>query len=280
MNSPREVRILADEARARGMRVAFVPTMGALHAGHLALVEEARKRAGFVIVSIFVNPTQFGPNEDFAAYPRNLEADVTKLGAADLVFAPEPGAIYLPGEETRVHVSGLAAHLCGPFRPGHFEGVCTVVTKLFNVVGPCVSVFGKKDYQQLAILRRVAEDLFMPIEIVGYPIVREPDGLAMSSRNAYLSPIERERALTLSRGLGLASHAFADGERNVGALRRMALGTIEAAATSIDYVTLADPATLVPLDDAATVDERALLALACRIGRTRLIDNVVLGEAA
>ena len=276
VRTPEELRTACDLARREGRRVGFVPTMGALHEGHLALVREAKRRAPFVACSIFVNPTQFGPNEDFARYPRDLEGDVGKLAGAgaDLVFAPEPEAMYPKGEQTRVRVMGLTDHLCGPHRPGHFEGVTTVVTKLFAIVGPSVAVFGKKDYQQLAVIRRMTTDLFLPVEVVGYPIVREADGLAMSSRNAYLSADERARALSLSQGLREASNAFAAGERNAGRLRRLAHAPVERAATSIDYVTVADPDALVPLSDEADVGERALVAVACRVGKTRLIDNI------
>lgn len=256
----------------------LVPTMGALHEGHLSLVREARRHASFVMCTIFVNPTQFGPNEDFSRYPRDLGGDVGKLQDASIVFAPEVSAMYPPGDETRVQVGALAAHLCGPHRPGHFEGVATVVTKLFAIAGPCTAVFGKKDYQQLAVLRRVATDLFFPVTVLGHPIVREPDGLAMSSRNAYLSPEERERALSLSRGLSAAARAFASGERNAGKLRALASADVARAATSIDYVTIADADALVPLDDAAEIGPRTVIAIACRIGKTRLIDNLVLGE--
>ena len=278
VTSPAEARAACDAARANGARVGFVPTMGALHAGHLGLVAEARRRADFVVCSVFVNPTQFGPHEDFARYPRDLAADVALLGDAALVFAPEQAAMYPGGDETRVRVGPLAAHLCGPHRPGHFEGVATVVTKLLSIVGPAVAIFGKKDYQQLAILRRVATDLFLPVEVVGFPIVREADGLAMSSRNAYLSADERARALSLSRGLAEAARAFAGGERRAGTLRALARAPIERAATSVDYVTVADADALVPFADGVDIGERAVLAVACRIGATRLIDNVVLGE--
>src|SRR5690606_32091580 len=225
------------------------------------LVRDAKRRTDFVVCSIFVNPTQFGPNEDFARYPRDLEGDVQKLEQAgcSLVFAPEAGAMYPKGEETRVRAAGLTDHLCGPHRPGHFEGVTTIVTKLFAIVGPCVAIFGEKDYQQLAVIRRMTKDLFLPVEIVGHPIVREADGLAMSSRNAYLSANERARALSLSRGLEDARAAFARGERNAGALRALVLRPVEAAATSIDYVSVADPDTLAPLADDARIEERALV---------------------
>jgi pantoate--beta-alanine ligase len=277
--TPDDTRALCEAARARGKALGFVPTMGALHEGHLALAREARRLADVVVCSIFVNPAQFGPNEDFARYPRDLDGDVRKLeGLVDIVFAPQVEALYPVGERTRVRVSGLTDHLCGPHRPGHFEGVTTVVTKLFAVVGPCVAVFGKKDYQQLAVLRRMARDLLLPVQVAGYPIVREPDGLAMSSRNAYLSAEERSRALALSRGLAVAVRAFGEGERRAGVLRRLAGDLVTPASTSVDYVTVADAETLEPHADDALVAERALLAIACHVGRTRLLDNVVLGE--
>ena len=280
LSTPAAFRAAADAARARGLTVALVPTMGALHEGHLALVTEARKHAAFVAVSIFVNPTQFGPSEDFARYPRDLGGDVTKLGGvgADAVFAPDATGMYPAGDETRVRVGALAASLCGPFRPGHFEGVATVVSKLFALAGSAVAVFGKKDYQQLAILRRMTIDLFFPVEIIGHPIVREGDGVAMSSRNAYLSPEERARARGLSRGLAAAGSSFASGERDAHVLRAQVRAEVERVATSIDYVEVADPDTLVPFADGARVPSRALVAIACRVGATRLLDNLVLGE--
>jgi pantoate--beta-alanine ligase len=279
--SPSEFRETCEAARRqRGRPVGFVPTMGALHEGHLALVREAKRRVPFVAVSIFVNPMQFGPNEDFGRYPRDLVSDVAKLASvgADAVFAPDPLAMYPEGEQTRVRAGALAEPLCGRFRPGHFEGVATVVAKLFALAGPSVAVFGKKDYQQLAILRRVATDLFFPVEIVGHPIVREADGLALSSRNAYLSAAERERALALSRGLAFAWRAFHAGERSAGALRTLVHAEVEKAADSIDYVEVTDADSLAPYAGAALVGARALIAIACRIGATRLIDNVVVGE--
>lgn len=281
--NPESFRRLCDDARRSGARVGFVPTMGALHEGHLALVREARARvgpSGLVAVSIFVNPTQFGPNEDFSRYPRDLEGDAAKVASAgaSLLFSPESTAIYPEGDATRVRVQGLTEVLCGPFRPGHFEGVATVVSKLFALVGPSVAVFGKKDYQQLAVLRRMAKDLFFPVEVVGFPIVREASGLAMSSRNAYLSPEERERALGLSRGLRKASMAFSEGERRAAALLAPVREEVERVADSIDYVDANHEDSLVPYGSEDRVHERALLAIACRIGKTRLLDNVVLGE--
>lgn len=280
VRTPEELREACDEARAKGLRVGFVPTMGALHDGHLALVRRARELAGFVVVSIFVNPTQFGPNEDLSRYPRDLDGDRAKLATAgtDIVFAPPPDAIYPAGEEARVHVGITSSSLCGPFRPGHFEGVTTVVAKLFNLVGPCVAVFGRKDFQQLAVLRRMTNDLFFPVELVGLRTVREPDGLAMSSRNAFLDTADRRRALAIARGLAAASRAFSSGERRAGALRAELTSELAKAALAVEYADVADPDTLAVFADGAFVGERALLATACRVGPTRLIDNIVLGE--
>jgi pantoate--beta-alanine ligase len=254
--------------------------MGALHRGHVALIDEAKRRASFVVVSVFVNPTQFGPNEDLARYPRTLDADVEKCtrAGADVVFAPSPEAMYPPGDETRVRVGATAGPLCGAHRPGHFEGVATVVAKLFAIAGPCVAVFGRKDYQQLRVITRMATDLFFPVEVVGLRTVREADGLALSSRNAYLSPVEREAARAIPRGLSEASRAFAGGERSAGALAGLARESVAAIATSIDYVDVADPDSLRVFGADDRVGDRALLALAIRVGTTRLIDNVVLGE--
>jgi pantoate--beta-alanine ligase len=273
-------RSACDAARSRGERVALVLTMGALHDGHLHLAREAKRHGGFVAVTIFVNPTQFGPSEDFSRYPRDLEGDRAKLATAsvDVVFAPTPGQMYPPGDATRVRVTGLTDSLCGPFRPGHFEGVATVVSKFFAAAGPSAALFGRKDYQQLQVIRRLVRDLLLPIEVIGVPTVREPDGLALSSRNAYLSAAERQRALGLSRGLRAASEAFERGERGAGVLRRLVQTEVAAVATSIDYVTVADPDSLAPLDDGATAGDRVLCAIAARVGTTRLIDNAVLGE--
>jgi pantoate--beta-alanine ligase len=280
IESAAEFRDACDRLRARGERLGLVPTMGALHEGHLALVGEARRRAPAVAVTIFVNPTQFGPNEDFARYPRNLSADVERCRAAgaSLVFAPPTTEMYPAGERTRVRVSGLTDALCGPHRPGHFEGVATIVTKLFAVAGPCVAVFGRKDYQQLKVIERMARDLLLPVEVVGFHTVRDADGLALSSRNAYLSAEDRKRALALVRGLSAAARAFGAGERRAGTLRSLALSEIAPAASRIDYVTIADPETLEPLPDEVTAGERTLLATAVFIEKTRLIDNLVLGE--
>ena len=276
----RDFRQACDALRAGGARLGFVPTMGALHAGHLHLVEVARRHAERVAVSIFVNPTQFGPNEDFSKYPRNLERDVELLSGAgaDLVLAPPPEEMYPAGEKTRVRVSGLDQHLCGPFRPGHFEGVATVVTKLLSVAGACTAVFGRKDYQQLKIIERLVRDLLLPVEVVGEPTVRDVDGLALSSRNAYLSAEERARALAIPRALAGAAAVFAAGERRAGALIEPVRLALREAGLRPDYTEIADPQELSPFALDARVGERALIALAAFCGTTRLIDNLVLGE--
>jgi len=279
-----DVRAALDGARASGKRIALVPTMGALHRGHLELMRAARAHAGldqaFVLVSIFVNPTQFGPAEDYARYPRDLEGDLDKCGAVgvDAVFAPAVDELYPPGEQTRVRVTALAEPLCGEHRPGHFEGVATIVAKLFSIAGPCVAVFGKKDYQQLRVIQRMARDLLFPVTVVGHPTVRDPDGLALSSRNAYLSPEERRRALAIPAALSAACSSHAGGERRASVLLDRARAIIAAAADGVDYVTMADPVSLRVLGPDATLHGPALLAVAVRIGATRLIDNVVLGE--
>jgi pantoate--beta-alanine ligase len=275
-----EFRAACDAVRAEGVRLGLVPTMGALHSGHLRLVEVARRHVERVAVSIFVNPTQFGPNEDFERYPRNLQRDVELLAGAgaDLVFAPTPAEMYPEGERTRVSVSGLDQHLCGPFRPGHFQGVATVVTKLFAAAGACTAVFGRKDYQQLKIIERLARDLLLPVRILGEPTVRDSDGLALSSRNAYLSSDERARALAIPRALAGAAARFGAGERRAEALIEPVRRTLEAAGLRLDYAEIADADQLFPLDSSAVAGERALVAIAAFCGTTRLIDNLVLGE--
>jgi pantoate--beta-alanine ligase len=277
-----DFRAACDAARAGGARLGFVPTMGALHAGHLHLVRVARRHAERVAVSIFVNPTQFGPNEDFSRYPRNLERDVELLASAgaDLVLAPSPEQMYPPGEKTRVRVTGLTEHLCGPFRPGHFEGVATVVTKLFAIAGACTAVFGRKDYQQLKVIERLARDLLLPVQVVGEPTVRDVDGLALSSRNAYLSSEERQRALAIPGALAAAAAAFASGQRESGALIDPVRARLKEAGLRLDYAEIADPDELFPFERRVWVGDRALIALAAFCGTTRLIDNLVLGEDA
>ena len=261
-------------ARARGERIAFVPTMGALHAGHVALLEEGRRRGDKLVLSIFVNPTQFGPNEDLGRYPRDLPSDLAQAAGAgtDVAFVPEPIDIYPPSFQTTIEVRDLARGLDGVFRPGHFAGVATVVAKLFNIVQPDVAIFGQKDFQQLAIVRRLVADLALGIEIVGLPTVREPDGLAMSSRNAYLSQTERTRALSLSRALFAARDRASAGEREARQLVEGARSALDV--DRLDYLELCDAATLTTL---VQIDRPAVLLVAAFIGRTRLIDNIQIG---
>lgn len=252
--------------------IVLVPTMGALHAGHSALIDAARERAGksgTVVVSIFVNPTQFGPNEDFAKYPRTQEADLARCAAhgADAVFMPSAAEMYPQGDSTIVDETVLSRGLCGDARPGHFRGVCTVVAKLFNIVRPDAAVFGEKDYQQLGVIRRMVRDLFFGIEIIGHPTVREPDGLAMSSRNRYLSAQDRELARHFPAALSQAAHGHSSSEIVTEATRLIETGT----GAAPQYVALVDAETLEP---AESLDRPAVLAAAVKIGETRLIDNV------
>ena len=263
--------------------VAFVPTMGALHAGHLSLVAAAREHAPRVAVSIFVNPTQFGPSEDFSRYPRPVEDDLAlcREAGVDLVFLPGVQDIYPPGGiPITLDVPSLTNTLDGVARPGHFQGVCQVVAKLFNIVQPSVACFGEKDFQQLAVLTAMTRALDFPIRVVGCPTLREPDGLAMSSRNRYLSPLERRRALAISRGLFTIRDQAAAGETSVAALtealHRIVTSDIEGTGvpTSLDYATIVDATTLGSVDQLGQSPTRALVAL--RVGTTRLIDNIAL----
>jgi pantoate--beta-alanine ligase len=273
-------RAATERLRHDGGRLGFVPTMGSLHEGHLRLVDAARARSSAVAVSIFVNPTQFGPNEDYSRYPRSFERDceLCRQRGVEQVFAPSVEEMYPRGEQTRVTVRSLTDGLCGPKRPGHFEGVATVVSKLFLIAGPCVAVFGRKDYQQLKVIERMVKDLSFPVEVVGMPTVREQDGLALSSRNAYLSPEERARARAIPEALAAAVGRFEAGERRARALRGPVEVTLRSAGLRVDYVELRGADELEPFDDEAEIGERALLALAAFAGSTRLIDNVVLGE--
>jgi pantoate--beta-alanine ligase len=271
-----ETREAVRRAKAEGNLVGFVPTMGALHAGHLKLMNEARRECGFVVVSIFLNPTQFGPNEDLAKYPRDLDCDAAKCEAegVDMILAPSVDEIYPTGFSTYVDVHGFSEMLEGASRPGHFRGVATVVAKLFNIVLPDKAYFGMKDYQQLLVIRKMVRDLVFPVEIVPIATVREPDGLAMSSRNAYLHPEERKAATALFRALECARQTVKSGERHVGSLRASVQQMIESEPLArVDYVAVVDPETLEPPD---RMDDWILVALAVRIGNTRLIDNVVI----
>jgi pantoate--beta-alanine ligase len=272
-----QARCLA--AREAGARLALVPTMGFLHDGHLSLLREARRRAdeggrrGLALATIFVNPTQFGPTEDLSRYPRDLAGDLAKCAAAgiDWVLAPDrPELVFAPGHETWVTVERVSQGLCGASRPGHFRGVATVVAKLFNLTRPHLAIFGEKDWQQLAVIRAMVRDLAFGVEVAGMPIVREADGLALSSRNAYLSPGERARALALSRSLAEAREAAAAGVRDGAVLRARARARLEAADARVDYVEIVHPETLAPVDVAAP---GSVMLLAAFVGTTRLIDN-------
>jgi pantoate--beta-alanine ligase len=259
--------------RRAGLRVAFVPTMGALHDGHLSLVTAGLAEADRVLVSIFVNPTQFGPNEDFAAYPRTEEADVAKLerAGAQAVYAPSVEEMYRQGASTTVHVAGVSEGLCGTFRPGHFDGVATVVSKLLNQAQPDVALFGEKDFQQLQVIRRLVRDLDLPVAIRGVATLREADGLAMSSRNAYLSPAERAKAPALHRTLTEAAARLQGGAEAEPVLKAGIAAITDAGFGSVDYLELRSAEDLAPLD---RLDRPARLIVAARLGRARLIDNI------
>jgi pantoate--beta-alanine ligase len=272
LDTPAAMSAWSAAARAHGRRIGFVPTMGYLHAGHLALMAEARRRCDEVVVSIFVNPTQFGPREDLARYPRDLPGDLAKItgAGAAVAFVPTPAVMYPPGYQSYVDVRELSQGLDGDRRPGHFTGVATVVLKLFQIVRPHLAVFGEKDFQQLAVVRRMVRDLDVPVEVVGLPTVREPDGLAMSSRNSYLSPSDRVRAAALSRGLRAAQQRRAAGETSADTLVAVARAEILPQVDSLDYLEIRDAETLQPL---SAVDRPAVILVAAFVGGTRLIDN-------
>lgn len=278
VESVAEMQQLALQARGEGKSIALVPTMGYLHAGHASLMHEGRRRCDLLVASIFVNPTQFGVGEDFEKYPRDMVRDsaIASEAGVDILFAPRADDMYPDWFQTWVDVERLTLPLCGASRPGHFRGVTTVVCKLFNIVQPTVALFGKKDFQQLAVIRRMTSDLNMPVTVVGMPIVCEADGLAMSSRNSYLSPDERQAALCLNRALAMVRSAFRGGERNIAELRRLVVETIEEEKTPvIDYADFRHGETL---QEVEVADDQTLLALAVKIGKTRLIDNCLLGD--
>ena len=278
VSSINEMQFIAAEARKSGKRISFVPTMGFLHSGHASLLKEGRTRGDILVLSIFVNPAQFGAGEDFDRYPRDMERDssIAAEAGVDFIFTCTPAEMYPADYQTWVDVTELTLPLCGASRPGHFRGVTTVVCKLFNIVLPHIALFGKKDYQQLAVIRRMVTDLNMPVEVVGMPIIREPDGLAMSSRNKYLSPDERKSSLCLSRALQSVRASYHAGERNAERLKQIVNNIIALEpAVIIDYVELRHCETLA---EVAMVDNHSLLALAVKVGTTRLIDNCVLGE--
>jgi pantoate--beta-alanine ligase len=270
-----EIRMALKALREGGQRIGFVPTMGYLHDGHAALIKQSTARCNSTVVSVFVNPTQFGPNEDLSRYPRDLERDQNlclKLGV-DVLFLPEAAEIFPTGFSTFVEPGPLGDILCGKFRPGHFRGVVTVVAKLFNIVQPDLAFFGQKDLQQIAVIRRMIKDLNMPVDIVAAPTVREADGLAMSSRNSYLSPGDRQRALSLQRGLLAADAAFQSGDHQAASLMAIARKQLKDV-DEIQYCQLVDAHTIEPLSGEIT--RTAALCIAALVGKTRLIDNVVL----
>ena len=274
-----EYRAVCDGLRGGGRRLGFVPTLGALHHAHQALMLAARGVADHVAVSIFVNPTQFGPGEDFQRYPRDLEGDLALCAAAgvDVVFAPEASEIYPRGEATRVIVSRLADNWCGKSRPGHFEGVATVVTKLFAATGACTAVFGRKDYQQLQVVKRLAQDLLLPVTVVEHPTQRDPDGLATSSRNRYLSAPDRLRALGLPRALAAVAGAFDAGERDAARLIEIVRASLSRESLAVEYAALVDSRDLTELAAGRIETGQGAVLIAARVGSTRLIDNTVLG---
>jgi pantoate--beta-alanine ligase len=276
VRSVREMQQIAEGLRSEGKRIGFVPTMGYLHEGHLALVRKARELTDIVVVSIFVNPIQFGPKEDLKSYPRDFERDRALLERerTDIIFFPDVPEMYPEGFSTYVEVRGLAGHLCGLRREGHFTGVATVVAKLFNAVKPHLAVFGQKDYQQLKIIQRMTRDLNMDVEVIGLPTVREEGGLAMSSRNSYLSASDREKALLIHSSMERVKGMVRSGERNAGILKEEARKVLESTdGVDLEYVAVCDTETL---EDLTIIEESALLAIALRVGRTRLIDNTIL----
>jgi pantoate--beta-alanine ligase len=277
IESVKSMQKRSDELRAAGHILALVPTMGFLHEGHLELMRVGKRHSDTLAISIFVNPAQFGPAEDYDQYPRDTEGDLRKVRqvGVDIVFFPRVEEMYPNGFQTKVEVKKVTQHLCGISRPHHFGGVTTVVAKLFNITRPHVAIFGQKDYQQLMVINRMVVDLNMGIQIIGVPTVREQDGLAMSSRNKYLSPEQRKSALCLKKSLDLAAQMFQGGEKDAGAIKDTIVSLIQSHPfTAIDYVALCDPVTLEPV---VTLWEKNLLALAVRVGETRLIDNCVLG---
>lgn len=282
VHAPAELRAACDARRAQGGRIGLVPTMGALHAGHLSLVDAVRDAgATDVVVTIFVNPLQFDDGGDLDRYPRTLPGDVELLEHrnVEFVYAPSASTMYPSGFQTHVDVEQVSLPLEGASRPGHYRGVTTVVTKLFNAAGPCVAAFGLKDYQQLKVIERMVRDLDMPVEVLPCPIHREEDGLAMSSRNRFLDPDERGRALAIHRGFELARKRFAEGERDIGTLKALIHTTIGAAFDRVDYVAAADPQSLQPA--AGLVGNAGVqILVAARLGETRLIDNIHLGADA
>lgn len=278
IESVKEMQSYSENLRLAGKKISFVPTMGYFHEGHLSLMKEARKTADCVVASIYVNPTQFGPKEDFSKYPRDFERDVQMAQSVgvDVIYFPSNQEMYPDGYQTYVDVEKVTQNLCGMSRPGHFRGVTTVCCKLFNIIKPHSAIFGKKDFQQLAAINRMVADLNMDLEIIGLQTFREPDGLAMSSRNVYLNKEERSSALTLIGALKLAQKLYAEGERNAAVMIKEAETLIKGTQfTDIDYIKICDAFTL---EDVNEINGEAVMALAVKVGKTRLIDNSVLGE--
>lgn len=275
VESPLAMQGIAREIHGRGKTIAVVPTMGFLHEGHLSLVDQAKKEADVVVLTLFVNPIQFGPNEDYAVYPRDRarDAELCEKRGVDYLFAPSVEGMYAPDASVKIDESSLSRHLCGAVRPGHFSGVCTVVAKLFNITLADVAVFGQKDAQQVAVVRRMVRDLNFPVRIVMAPIVREPDGLAMSSRNTRLEPGARHTALGLSAALAAAKSLYDGGERNAAIIKATMVREMESRGLRVDYASAVDYATL---EDAAEIGPGSLLAVAAYCGPVRLIDNCLI----
>jgi len=274
----KEMRIAVEQAVGTGSRVGLVPTMGFLHEGHLSLVRKAGEISDFLVVSIFVNPTQFCPGEDFGSYPRDIPRDteLCRDEGVDVVFLPAPSEMYAEDQSACVQEMELSAGLCGPFRPGHFRGVTTIVAKLFNIVQPDIAVFGQKDAQQAKVIERMVRDLCFPVEIIIAPIVREPDGLAMSSRNRYLSPEDRGGAICIYRSLCLAERMYEEGTKNTDVIRKAMRELIEITPRiQIEYIETVDHQTLKPV---GTIENTTLVAVAVRIGGARLIDNILISS--
>ena len=273
-----EMQKHSDRIRGLGKTIAFVPTMGFLHEGHLSLIRKGRELGDNLVVSIFVNPAQFGPGEDFESYPRNFDKDLKLLQkeGVDVIFSPDENELYQDGFQTYVDLKNLPNHLCGISRPIFFRGVATVVTKLFNIVRPHIAIFGQKDYQQLVVIRRMVRDLNFDIKIVGFPTVREPNGLAMSSRNTYLTPEQRINALSLYKSLNQSKKLVESGIKDAKRIIDTAYTLIKShPETAIDYIAICDPETLADME---TIDRPALMALAVNVGKTRLIDNMILNS--
>lgn len=276
IESIQDMKEVSRSLRDKGKKIAFVPTMGYLHQGHLSLMKKGKEAGDVLVVSIFVNPTQFGKGEDFERYPRDIDKDkkLCEGEGVDILFTPSATEIYPEGYQTYLDVENVTRNLCGASRPGHFRGVATVVTKLFNIVRPDIAIFGEKDFQQLVTIKRLVKDLNLDVDVMGMPIVREPDGLAMSSRNSYLSKEERRAALSIYRALQSAKELFDEGERSAGVILNEAKRVVEIEPMIVlDYLKIVDTESM---EDLEIVKDEALLAMAVKVGKTRLIDNIIL----